>query len=204
MRARLLLPLALVAVLAGGLAVAACSDQSSPTAPDPTEGLVPAGIADAQTIQEIRLLFKNRLFALGFYAAIRIAAFTGNEEAAIDHALDFLRFAISERNAGRIRNPKDGRTRDEAIVDLFERIFHELGVDPPPFEGIFGSGDFVIGRVGSEGGKITVPSGHAAIAFAPGDLTAGTWVVISGLPNPSSPGGCPFGFPVDGECYPLF
>lgn len=84
------------------------------------------------------------------------------------------------------------------------RIFDELGVEGPPLSGANLGGDFAIGLLGPAGGRVTVPSKHAAIAFDPGVLSGPTWVVVAGLSDPPDPGMCPFGFPVDVDCYPLF
>lgn len=126
---------------------------------------------------------------------------------AVDKTFDFLEQTLDFYASGKLDDPSPGTTLEEAIVDLFAALFGAIGVDGPALTpGGIGGGDVVVGNVDENGGTLTVPSAHAAIQFAPGDLDDDTWVTIALIPDPDpdTAGDCPFGFPVPYDCYPLF
>lgn len=190
------------------LLLAACGDRNAEVPSDSAAGpLAPAqldGIADPAIIAAIAELFpagQSRNHAFAYYGRIRVRALTGDMDGAVAEVFGFLHFALRLLQRGILLGPDPGG----ALADLFAMIFEELGVEGPPLSGFaLGEGGFAIGLIGPEGGRVTAPNKHGAIAFDPGMLSGPTWVVVAQLPNPADPGECPFGFPVENDCYPLF
>ncbi|HUP21099.1 MAG TPA: hypothetical protein VM778_14275, partial [Gemmatimonadota bacterium] len=195
-------------LLAACAAVAvSCGERAEPPSGPSSGVLDPAldGIADPAVIALIGDLFPPdlRIPALVQYGQIRAHAARSEMDAAVGEAFDFLAWTLGHLAAGHLV-PPEPITPAEGVVLLFELIFAELGVEGPPLTAANLEGDVAVGLLGPAGGGVTVPSLHAAISFDPGMLSGPTWVIVAGLPDPQDPGGCPFGFTVDTECYPLF
>lgn len=125
-----------------------------------------------------------------------------SSEKGVKAAFGFVDHVLADYQKGKLAQPGMG-TLEEALTALFDALFAALGFEAPSIDP---GADLAIGTVDETGGVVTVPSAHAALQFAPGDLADDTHVVLSLIPDPDpgTPGGCPFAFPVPYDCYPLF
>lgn len=200
------------ALLAGTLLLPlACGSDSgesaAPTEPGSREIEAAGLLGNGHVVSLIYDMFGlgTRGEALFLYGRIRLIALSDGQEEAVPEAFEFLEWALDLLRRGRLSPPRSGGTAAEGVTRMFEIIFAELGIGGFPIDpaSLLGD-DYVVGVVGPGGGKVTVPSAHAAIAFDPGHLSGPTGIVIHALPDPSTPGECPAGFPTGIDCYPLF
>lgn len=183
--------------------LAACGDtpEAGPDA-GPSSSLAPAAVPVTCTgdagalIDELFPAGAARDYAVQQCARIQHRSMKGKTESALLAIEQFIEDLLLLAAQGRLNTPSMG-TIEEAMGALVAALYADAGI-------AVGVGEIGVGEVDESGGTVASPSMHAAIEFAPGDLGGDTWVTIVPLPLPGSPGDCPFGFPVNHDCYPLY
>lgn len=175
------------------LAFAACGDDDGPT--DPGTG-VPADLA-----ARIEALFPEggtRDMALDRVEAIL-------DQGSQTLLLDFIVFATTELDAGRLLDPEDADppTTEGALADLFEAIADDAGLEAPPVsEAALETG--AVAFVDEDGMTVVTASGFGGIDFPPGALSQRTLVILERLPETGEPADRDGPLPTDLDQYPIF
>lgn len=186
------------------LAMAACQegpDASLDRDANPLTAAAPSGCDDPLLLPAVQAMFPQGMVNRALQACDQVESLAadGQTEQALHQVQIFMRWALQMADVGHV-SPLSGQSLEESLATLFEGFFGLV------FDGV--SGGVTVGLVedGQSGPEeVVAPNSGGGISVDDEDISGDTWFAVSRIPDPTSPGDCPAGFPTNAfDCYPLF
>lgn len=191
--------------------VMACGEQS-PTRPLSESGALTAQGPASQAALEAQI---NGLITALYppqeqgdvvrdFARIKAQVASGRTADAQTSIVTFVQTLLGDLAAGDLEDPNGAQppSTADALASLVNSVaqFGGLPAPIPPSNPL--GGDGAVAVVGPAGGTVVASSGFGGVQFPPGALPANVIVVVSRLPNPTTPATGPL--PTTFAQYPLF
>ena len=187
----------------------ACADQV-PTRPGPEREAVTAqGPASRAALEAQINGLINALYApteqgavMQQFARIKAQLASGRTDDAQVSIVTFVQTLLADEAAGGLEDPNGDQppSTTEALASLVNSVAQFGGLAPPIPPAL--GGDQAIAVVGPAGGTVVTETGFGGVQFPAGALPANVIVVVSRLPNPTTPATGPL--PTTSDQYPLF
>lgn len=186
------------------LAMAACQEGPDATLDrdaNPLTAAAPSGCDDPLLLPAVQAMFPQGMVNRALQACDQVEslAAAGQTDQALHQVQIFMRWALQMADVGHV-TPLSGQSLEESLATLFEGFF-DLAIGGPT--GGVTVGLVEDGQAGPE--EVVAPNSGGGISVDDEDISGDTWFAVSRIPDPTSPGDCPAGFPTNAfDCYPLF